>query len=251
MAMDDKKQMSVGPYEVVRSALTSWAEAELAALNAARNPKLQYQSAVEAAEDAPANSDTGTEVEGALYALFQVLVRRDSSTKTCKVQVDTLDNSQTWTVTLAGTDFDFVSDADTTAAEVLNGLQALIDADAAYSAEVNVAEDELTITGADDDDYTIAVSVTGGTGVLTTDGSDASSVTIRGWYKPVGASEATDPWLDMEGREEIVSRNTGFRLDVSGMAEILGQVVATDGRTIIGCAPCGLTTQEAASWPTS
>jgi len=245
------REMAYGPHDTAVGALSDRNRGEVAVLGAARNPKLQYQTEVEAAEDAPANSDTGIDVEGALYALLQVVLRNDSSFFMCKVQVDTLDDSQTWTVTLDGVDFDFVGDANTTVPEVINGLAQLIDADPGYNASVNAAEDELTITGVAVDPYTVAVSATGGTAALAIPMIDATEATIRCWYKPIGADTDSDPWLDMEGQEETVERNTGYRLYVGGLSKISGEVVDTDGRTIVGLAPCGLTEQEAASWPTT
>lgn len=244
--------MAKGPCDWRQGALSDDNRGELEVLDGARNPKMQYQATVVAAEDPPANATVGTDMEGALYALFMCVLRRDANFRTAIVSVDTLDDSQTWTVTIDGNAVAFISDATTTAAEIVAGLKAAIDLDGVVSLIVDTAVvlETLVITGKTAADYTIAVSATGA-GVLATVGTDATEVTVRGWYKPTGAAEATDPWLDMEGHEETVERNTGWVLSVAPFDQVWGQVVATDGRTVLSLAPCGLTAQDGVSWPTT
>ncbi len=108
----------------------------------------------------------GLEGQLADSALNDIASYGNSAKQVNRVTIDTLDNTQTWTVTINGTDFTFLSDGSTTRAEVVDGLLADINGGAepvtAYDEgdTLRVIADETGVA------FTIAVGVTGATGVI-------------------------------------------------------------------------------------
>jgi hypothetical protein len=83
-----------------------------------------------------------------LFAAIQGVTASDDTTHmtltpknivSCKITVDGVDNSQTYTVTIDGTDYTYTSDTNATDAEIRDGLEALIDA--GESAKLTTTDD--------------------------------------------------------------------------------------------------------------
>jgi hypothetical protein len=95
-----------------------------------------------------------------------ILSRTNSAKQINRVTVDTLDNTQTWTATINGTAFDFLSDADTTRAEVVDGLVAAINLGAEPVTAIDEGDTLRLVSDVTGDAFTIVVSVTGATGII-------------------------------------------------------------------------------------
>lgn len=114
------------------------------------------------------NSDADDNLYGILIGRLQnstinsnVFIAPD----TMIVEVDAVDDTATYTITLNGTDFDYPAVGGDLEADILAGLQAVVDASGSYTAAVVSSTLEITLDDAPERNFSAEVSATG-TGAL-------------------------------------------------------------------------------------
>lgn len=209
---------------------------ELAILSAGRNPSWVEQSPYDGTADfagAPDSAASGVAMNDAVVAFLAVEMRVNAAFRTARVTITTLDlAATTYTVTINGTSHS-VAPAFADRAEILSDLVTAINGGAQASVVTASSEDEddaitgndtLKIVGDVEADFTIGVSVAGGTGVLAVK-ADPSAGTLRVWTKTEG-SDVTAPtrptaWLQPYGAEYgIDQRGYLERWPVAGMERV-------------------------------
>lgn len=207
---------------------------ELAVLTQGRAPVLTAQAQVNtgALPGPPSAVDAGVALNGAIVALVLARLRIDASTQLTTVAVTTVDDTATYTVTLGGVAFAYVAQAGDLEADILAGLQAVIDASPNYTAVVSGST--ILINGVAAPTYTVAVGATG-TGALA-ETHDGSSVTVKFWALPTG--ETT--WHAIPLDPGTLTNNWAERLQVAGFDRLYIEVTATDGTVTPLVGPCGL-----------
>jgi len=207
---------------------------ELAVLTQGRAPVLSEQSQVNtgALPGPPSAVDAGVALNGAIVAMVLARLRSDAATQLTTVEVTTVDDTATYTVTLGAMAFAYVAQAGDLAADILAGLQALIDAHADYTAVVSGTS--LIIKGVGSGSYAVTVAATG-TGALS-ETHDGSSVTVRIWGLPTG----TLTWHGLSVAPGTLTNNWAERLQVAGFDRLFLEVTATNGTVTPLIGPCGL-----------
>lgn len=115
------------------------------------------------------NNNPGAAFPGLLFDTgFKDIISRIAATRQLEqVVVTTADDTQTFTVTIDGTDYAYLSDGSATKAEISAGLKVLIDAGSDNVTVTDDLTDTLLIESNDHDTgFTLAVAATGA-GVLT------------------------------------------------------------------------------------
>lgn len=209
---------------------------ELAILSAGRVPSWVEQSPYEgtaAFAGAPASAASGVPMNDAVVAVIAVEMRQTAHYRTARVTVTTVDlAATTYTVTINGTAHN-VAPAFADRAEIISDLvtainggaqAALVTASSADEDDSITGNDTLLIVGDVEADFTIGVSVAGGTGVLACK-ADPSSGTLRVWVKAEG-SDVTEPtrptaWLHPYGAEYTLNQR-GYveRWPVAGLERV-------------------------------
>lgn len=207
---------------------------ELAVLTQGRAPVLSEQAQVNAGAlpRPPSAVDAGVALNGAIVALVLARLRSDASTQLTTVEVATVDDTATYSVTIGGVEFTYAAQAGDLAADIIAGLQALIDASPNYTAVI--AGSELLIRGVAATKYTVAVAATG-TGALSAT-HDASSIKVRFWGLPTGSTT----WHAFPLDPGALTNNWVERLQVAGFERLFVEVTATDGTVTPLVGPCGL-----------
>lgn len=213
-------------------------------LASARNPQFTAQAAVDVGGEpgAPSLESAGVDVEDAISAILSLKLREDASTFRVVVTVITVDDSATYTVTLNGTAFNYAASGGDTAIEILNGLQAVVDASGDFNAAVDATALELVITGADEYQYTHTVGATG-SGALA-ELYDATQVSFRVWGLPKNQPGTSVTWyrIPIAGVAEggtvlTVDRNWAVEVRCPGYDRLFIEVVSTDGQVVPAIGP--------------
>ena len=158
----------------------------------------------------PAGSQASVEESEALFeTLDQITLDGDDAIQ-CRVEVTTVTANEDYLVTLGGTPFTYTASADPDEAEILEGLQALIDADDDYEASV---DGDLFVIAAD---RVTSFSVTVG------DRLELTEVGAPVVFRALIAGET----LALEG-----TLNT-IETPVAGWDEVINYVDGTPGRNV-------------------
>jgi hypothetical protein len=152
---------------------------------------------------APVGADAGVYLNGSPSGMFAVALRESAHTREARVEVTTYDLTTTvYTVTIDGNDVDYDASAETPAnnAALLQGIVDAINADGTVGAIVTAVvdpdnADTILITGDEEDDYSIAIGVAGGTGALACTAA-AVSCAVRVWGTPGGIVKSGSTWYD-------------------------------------------------------
>jgi hypothetical protein len=101
--------------------------------------------------------------------------------------------------TLGGTNFDYTSDAGDGDSDIATGLQLLIDANAAYTAEV--VGDTCVARSATQTPFTVATSIQGGSGGA---GTIANATPEEGADNVIFADQTNDEWTGADARMALI-----------------------------------------------
>lgn len=179
----------------------------------------------------------GVDVSEAALALMRIILNEDPSAPRGWVWVTALDNSQTYTMTVGGTAYNYASDPTTTEDEVLDGLKALIDADGAAvavcSRTVWNAKNVLLLVSKTSSPFTLTVSATG---AATMDRAiEPTSVTVTIWGQ--GRDEVQPD--EVSGYEtKTVTANWTQRIEIGGLDWTYLETTASNGYTRLKVGPC-------------
>lgn len=196
---------------------------------------------------APVGADAGVYLNGSPSGMFAVALREAAHTREARVEITTADLTTTvYTVTINGNDVDYDASAETPADadELLQGIVDAINADGTVGAIVTAAvdpdnADTVLLTGDDEDDYSIAVSVAGGTGALACTAA-ATSCSVRIWSTPGGiiksGSTGYDGWVKPANGlvTGVDSGGVMERITCGSMGRIYVELLSLDGHASDG-----------------
>lgn len=165
----------------------------------------------------PANSVFENPISKDTFKIQVALNLLTSNCYSAKYSVKTLQNTATYTLTIGGTDYDYLSDASATELEVLNGLEALITADVSAKATATVDTPNLQIQLTTNSTSNISISST------TLIGSD--EVVVKG---TVEATETGALVVPPNSVTSIVSPITGLVSVDNEAAFSVGRDIETD-----------------------
>lgn len=206
----------------------------LSVLMHGRQAPLQEQTVIEAgAEPGPPSSSTdGIALAGAIVALVGCRLRKNAATQETRVVVESADDGATYTIKLGAKTFAYAAAGGDDAAAILAGLQAVVDADADFTAVVDGTD--LVITRDASERYDVEVSATA-TGELS-ETHEGSEAVLRFWGLPADPVAGDGAWyrLPVEGRGSTqgaiaVSGNWLERVGVAGFERLFVEVVSCDG----------------------
>jgi hypothetical protein len=222
---------------------------ELAIIAAAREPNFVAQPTIDASSlpGPPSLATDGIEVTDAINAVVLIKLRDDVQGHAVEIQVATVDDTATYTVTLDGTPFVYAAMASDTQDEILEGLRVLIDADSRFSAGAisgTGVDAVLRVLGTSEDAYTSSVAATG-TGVLE-QARDAELVVFRVWGLPKNQINDETVWyrLPVEGKPGLGAAgnittefNWADEFRVPGFARLYVEILSTDGQVVPSIGP--------------
>lgn len=207
--------------------------AELAGLNAGRNPQWPAAESLALAASNPPGPSDGVSVAGSTLALVAVDLRRDARYGGAIVRI-TAASAGTYTVTLDGDAYTYIAGSGEGADDILAGL---------YQ-ETVASSHTGTLLDLDGDGVNDALSVVRGNGVAiataTVSGSltatlDATQVEFAIWMRPTGSAR----WRSVTS--QVVDRNWLDLLRTSGIDRVYVQALVTDGALSWTVAPCAVT----------
>lgn len=171
-----------------------------------------------------------------VVTLVALRLRQLAHTMTSWVTVLTVLDTTTYTVTLGGVPFQYLSDGDATKEEIIAGLAGVINASPNYSASSVIIDTEPTveITGADNNSYTIAVDAN------LAETHEADTVTARIWAKPQTNEDESYYFLVNNTTISISNgQNWLERIEIGGIQRMFIEVLTTDGLVTPMVGPCG------------
>lgn len=166
----------------------------------------------------------------AVVALAVARLREKAHTRKVIVSVETSDATALYTVTLAGVDYDYQAVGGDVEADILDGIQAIVDAGPYTAAVVGTT---VEIIGDTTDSYSAVVSATA-TGELSIV-REASRVALRVWLR-----RADSPY-DWHACDEVeTTTNWVERYVVAGFDRMWVEIVETNGTVTPAIGPCDL-----------
>lgn len=208
---------------------------ELAILSQGRRPAFLSQTQVLDGETPaiPSLTTDGIDTTDAILTDILVKIRREAHTHSVWVGISTYVATETYTVTIAGTDYDEVSGGSDTIEDVLTALAATIDGVSGYAAVYDSDDSMLKITGDTEVSYTSAVSSTGATAM--THIADATTCDFALWLLPSGRTD----WIYANNTTfSAVTVNVTDRFTTSGYDRVFVKVSNHDGRVEAVVGPC-------------
>lgn len=225
--------------------LTNENLADLADLNSARWPYwgaaagdlMSSETVATAATTPPSSSGAGIDVEDEQLALVAVDLSRDPAFPSIYITVGTVSNSTDYDIDdLDGQAYSYTSDSTATAAEILEGLRADINAGAVHISETLDTDGDGTV----DTLRVWRVNGVAPTSSPTIDATmsvqgEATEVEVVVWLLPRGATR----WRSVgNGTAYTLTRNWHELIRCSAATRCYVQVTATDGRVVTSVAPC-------------
>ena len=155
-----------------------------------------------------------------------------------KLTVDTPDNAQTFTLTVDGKDYAFLSGGAATVTEIRDGIKALVDADAAATVTATAAStDEIDLASTSEAGHEFAEAATGvGAMSFSTDVTAYDLLSVASPSKGLTVKNATtDPGIatDLAAMEAEDAEWYGLLLDSESEPEILAAAAWAEARKIL------------------
>lgn len=196
--------------------------ADLAVLNAGRNPQWTAQPTVTAPNGPPVSATDGVALNGAIVALVGVVC---GGPTVHIIEIGAFDATTTYTVTVDGTPHSAYGEAD--APDALMTLSLLVNSNPSATATVESGRLIVTSTEA------VVSSVSAGTGTIVQTGA-AAAVDIVIWLYSGGV------WGAPTNGAISITRNLIERAEVAGAERAYIEIVATNVECTPRIGPCGL-----------
>lgn len=176
----------------------------------------------------PANDD-GVDVRDAIVGRLSIQLREDMSAQAAEVSIDT-SVDDTYTITVDGTDYDYVASGKT-AAQIATALKALLAAATSIVVTDNL-DGTLSIVGATEAAYTIAAS-TLATGAITVD-AEASYAEWQFCFRNADLPTGYDAWdrytFPDGSTSKTFANNGSENVDLTCMREAFIHIVDHDAQ---------------------
>lgn len=206
---------------------------EIQTLVAGRNTDNPVATSSITAANGQPNGDVGFTVESVINAFIGVQLQAQAGRVAAVITIGDVVEGEDYEI-----DFNAIGAVQYTAqpgddaTAIAAGLVAAAGSTFSAVGDLSAGAGTITMLGADDSAYTVAVAATGAATISAV--REATSVVWRRWVRLPGSST----WFDIMDSERTASRNEAERHIVSGIDRVYVEIVSTDGAVVPVFARC-------------